>query len=308
MSLTSAMNTGVSGLLAQAEGISVIGNNISNVNTTGFKGSRMLFSDMLSGAAPNNSQIGRGVKIQSVDNMFGSGPFSNSTSVTDLSLQGESFFVLGKPNTAAGATVGCDNAYYTKAGAFRLDKSGLGLVNADGYKVLDTAGMPIVFPATNVVPGPGPQTFQKVTGIDSTGAISLLYSDPATGTSSTLYYAGNATTPIAAPIAATPRIATAKVPNPQGMTKVGGTLYQADLNKSGYPMTVAGAQLAAGAVVATNANGTTEQVLANYLEQSNVDMATEMVSLITTQRAYSANSKIITTADDMTQEVLGLKR
>lgn len=307
MSLSAAMATGVSGLLNQAEGINVIGNNISNVNTIGFKGSRMLFADMLSSSTVNNSQIGRGVQIQKVDNIFGSGPITNSTNVTDLAIQGEGFFVLGAPTTAAGNVVANEAAYYTKAGAFRLDSTGFGLINPDGYKLLDTDGHPIIFPATNGVNGAGgAQLFQKVTGIDSTGAIALLYADPATGISSTLYYAGSTNagvtnTAIAAPIAATPRIAEAKIPNPQGMAKQGGTLFTATAITSGLPA-------GAGNPVTTKANGTTERLLSNYLEQSNVDMATEFVSMITTQRAYSANSKTITTADEMTQEALNLKR
>ena len=295
MSLTSAMFTGVSGLLNQAEGINVIGNNISNVNTIGFKGSRMLFSDMLSQSAVNNSQIGRGVQIQKVDNLFGSGPISSSSNITDLAIQGDGFFVLGAPTAAAGTAVNCPDAYYTRAGSFRLDSSGLGLVNPNGYKLLDTAGMPIVFAANNG----GTQLFQKVTGIDATGAIALLYADPATGISSTLYYNGNGAT-VAAPIAATPRIAEAKIPNPQGMVKQGGTLFTVNA--------ISGLPAAAGAVVATKANGTNEQLLSNNLELSNVDMAAEFVNMILTQRAYSANSKTITTSDEMTQEVLNLKR
>lgn len=295
MSLTSAMFTGVSGLLNQAEGINVIGNNISNVNTIGFKGSRMLFSDMLSQSAVNNSQIGRGVQIQKVDNLFGSGPISSSSNITDLAIQGDGFFVLGAPSAAAGTAVNCPDAYYTRAGSFRLDSSGLGLVNPNGYKLLDTAGMPIVFAANNG----GTQLFQKVTGIDATGAIALLYADPATGISSTLYYNGNGAT-VAAPIAATPRIAEAKIPNPQGMVKQGGTLFTVNA--------ISGLPAAAAAVVATKANGTNEQLLSNNLELSNVDMAAEFVNMILTQRAYSANSKTITTSDEMTQEVLNLKR
>lgn len=300
MSLTSAMFTGVSGLLNQAEGINVIGNNISNVNTIGFKGSRMLFSDMLSQSAVNNSQIGRGVQIQKVDNLFGSGPISSSSNVTDLAIQGDGFFVLGAPSAATGTAVNCPDAYYTRAGSFRLDSSGYGLVNPNGYKLLDTAGMPIVFAATDGVAAPNTQNFQKVTGIDSTGAIALLYANPTTGVSSTLYYAGNATAPIATPLATTPRIAEAKVPNPQGMVKQGGTLFTVNA--------ISGLPAAAGAVVATKANGTNEQLLSNNLELSNVDMAAEFVNMILTQRAYSANSKTITTSDEMTQEVLNLKR
>ena len=79
------------------------------------------------------------------------------------------------------------------------------------------------------------------------------------------------------------------------MAKLGGTLYKVTA-ASGTPAAL------------TAANGTTETLLSNYLESSNVDMATELVNMLTTQRAYSANSKTITTADQMTQEVLGLVR
>ena len=66
MSITSAMFTGVSGLLANAEGINVIGNNLANVNTVGFKGGNTVFSDMLSANIGNGSQVGRGSQIQQV--------------------------------------------------------------------------------------------------------------------------------------------------------------------------------------------------------------------------------------------------
>lgn len=319
MSLTSAMNTGVSGLLSQAEGISVIGNNISNVNTTGFKGSRTLFSDMLSGPAANNSQIGRGVQIQKVDNIFGSGSFDNSTNVTDLAIQGDTFFVLGKPTATTATAVKCEEAFYTKAGAFKTvnDKTNNvhTLVNADGYKVLGSDGKPIEIPEISTLNAG--YTFQKISGIDVNGTIAISYMDTnianlATtyGTTVTEYYGGNKSTVVYDATGLTyKQIATAKFANPQGLNKVGGTLYQANENTSGLPIDgTTGKQLATGAFVATSASGTAERILSNYLEGSNVDMAKEMVSLITTQRAYSANSKIITTADDMTQEVLGLKR
>src|SRR5450631_4299425 len=184
MSITSAMYTGVSGMLANAEGINVIGNNLANVNTIGFKDSRMLFSDMLSTSLGNSSQVGHGVQIQKVDNVFSQGSLENTTSVTDLAIQGDGFFALGGPSAPAGTAVTTANAYYTRAGSFRLDNSGLGLVNPDGYKVLDTAGMPIVFQGTFTPAAGAVQNFQKVTSVDSTGAISLLYAD-AVGNSST---------------------------------------------------------------------------------------------------------------------------
>ena len=295
MSVTSAMYTGVSGLLANGEGINVIGNNLANVNTIGYKDSRMLFSDMLSTSIGNNSQIGHGIQIQKVDNVFSQGSLENTSSLTDIAIQGDGVFALGAPSTVAGTALTPGTAFYTRAGSFRLDSSGLGLVNPDGYKVLDTAGMPIVFSAKN---SGGTMDFQKVAGVDSTGAISVLYADPTTGVTTTEYYGGNGVSVAAG--GAVVKIAEAKVPNPAGMVKQGGTLFTLTA-QSGTP-----AAPAAG--VFNSANGTNEAMLSNNLELSTVDMATEMVNLITTQRAYSANSKTITTADQMTQEVLSLKQ
>lgn len=143
MSITSAMFTGVSGLLGNAEGINVIGNNLSNVNTVGFKSGRMLFSDMLSVSIGNNSQIGRGTQIQKVDNIFSQGSFENSEVVTDLAIQGNSFFALKAPTQASPLTAQ-NTATLTRAGAFRLDAAKY-LVNPDGYQVVDTSGSAIQF-------------------------------------------------------------------------------------------------------------------------------------------------------------------
>jgi len=85
-----------------------------------------------------------------------------------------------------------------------------------------------------------------------------------------------------------------------GLVKEGGTLFTSSPS-AGTP---AGAFTLAG----NQPNGISEKIYTNSLEQSNVDMAGQFVKMILTQRAYSANSKTITTADEMTQEVLNLKR
>lgn len=325
MGLTSAMFTGVSGLLNNAEAINVIGNNLSNVNTVGFKGSRTLFSDVLSTTFSGTSQMGHGVQIQRIDNLFTQSSFENSGSVTDLAIQGDRFFAVAAPDTTANAVVAGSEAYYTRAGAFRMDgqattpaaANGFAgtLVNPDGYSVLDSAGKPIRIPLTNTLaaPGTGVMTFQKITGIDSKGVITLLYANEATGANGTYYYSGNAGT--TAPLATTAanytavttaggasngQLATVKINNPSGMEKVGGTLYKATA-ESGTPA-------APAAAASWSSNGVNEKVMSNNLEQSNVDMASEFIRMILTQRAYSANAKTITTSDEMTQEVINLKR
>ena len=120
MSITSAMFTGVSGLLANAEGINVIGNNLANVNTVGFKYNRMLFADMMYVDVGNGSQLGRGTQIQKIDTVMGQGAFESTEVVTDLAIQGEGFFALAAPATAAGTVSAAADAYYTRAGTFRL--------------------------------------------------------------------------------------------------------------------------------------------------------------------------------------------
>jgi flagellar hook protein FlgE len=82
------------------------------------------------------------------------------------------------------------------------------------------------------------------------------------------------------------------------MEKAGGSLYRS----TGV---IAGGS---GIPVIGNQNGATEKIIASNLELSNVDLASEFVKMIQTQRAYSANSKTITTSDEMTQEILNLKR
>lgn len=296
MSITGAMYTGVSGLLANAEGLNVIGNNLSNSNTIGFKGGRMLFSDLLSAPVGNNSQVGRGVQIQKVDNIFSQGSLESTTVVTDLAIQGDKFFSFAVPGTVAATAINVENAYYSRAGALRIDSDNRSLINPDGYVVLDENSIPVVFTSTYTDGNGNVLDFQKVTGVDAEGRIQLLYADN-NGNSSKVYYAGNGAVPVATTVGAI-GLGTARIPNPPGLEKVGSTLYKQTGNAIG----------GSGIPTITRSNGTNEKILSNNLELSNVDMATEMVKMILTQRAYSANSKTITTADEMTQEVLNLKR
>ena len=295
MSVTSALFTGVSGLLANAEGINVIGDNLANVNSIGFKSSRMIFSDILSTNINGSAQIGRGTQIQQVDTIYGQGSFSLTESVTDLAIQGSSFFAVMDPN--ATAPVNQNGCMLTRAGAFRLDDQ-LNLVNPDTYQVLDTEGNPIKF-FDDGDPANDATNFSKITSIDPSGLITYICKDGITLN----YYnqtgvVGVPTTPANALTAQ--RLAIMKVINPNGLEKAGGTLFRptAGSGITAVPFTLA----------ANSPNGISERIYTNSLEQSNVDMASQMVSMILTQRAYSANSMTITTADEMTQEALNLKR
>lgn len=119
MSVTSSLWTGVSGLLAHGEKMNVVGNNIANVNTVGFKSQRMDFADFVyqdahSVAGP--TQIGRGVKVGTIIGNFAQGAFESTTNATDLAIEGRGFFQV--------QAVGSDEAYYTRAGNFTFDKEG----------------------------------------------------------------------------------------------------------------------------------------------------------------------------------------
>jgi flagellar hook protein FlgE len=129
MGLTSGMYAGVSGLLTHGEAISVIGNNIANVSTLGYKGSRVDFEDALSqevATATGPGQVGRGVNIGAVMKNFQQGSFETTTEATDLAIGGNGFFVVSPK--------GEDINYYTRAGNFRFDQEGY-LVDPHGYVV-----------------------------------------------------------------------------------------------------------------------------------------------------------------------------
>lgn len=129
MGITSALYSGVSGLNTNAQAMSVIGNNLANTNTIGFKGARTVFSDLLSSNISGSggmSQVGRGVNISRVDSVFSQGTFESTASNTDVAIEGEGFFVLRE--------AGDNQTYYSRAGAFRFDSDGF-LVNPEGYRV-----------------------------------------------------------------------------------------------------------------------------------------------------------------------------
>ena len=127
MGLTSSMWTGVSGLSANGEMMGVLGNNIANVNTIGFKGARMFFEDFISqdlNTAAGVGQVGRGVGISAIYGDFSQGAFETTNEATDLAIGGKGFFAV--------KVKGEETQYYTRAGNFRFDKEGY-LVDPHGY-------------------------------------------------------------------------------------------------------------------------------------------------------------------------------
>lgn len=100
--------------------MTVIGDNIANVNTIGFKSSRVTFQDILSQTVATNSgsaQVGRGTAIGDIAGLFVQGSFESTESPTDLAIGGDGFFIVRDPSNVA-------ENYYTRAGEFRFDKDG----------------------------------------------------------------------------------------------------------------------------------------------------------------------------------------
>ncbi len=126
-----AMYTGVSGLRAEGEALGVVGDNIANVNTVGYKRQRAIFQDVLGHsilAGTASAMPGSGVRVGDVQQMFTQGSLANTGISTDVALNGDGFLVV------AGTVDGITGNFYTRAGQFTIDNSGY-LVNSDGLEV-----------------------------------------------------------------------------------------------------------------------------------------------------------------------------
>ena len=131
MSLLRAMYTGQSGINAESEALGVVGDNIANASTIGFKEERASFEDMLGNAvqvAGPGTQAGAGVRLGSIEQMFTQGSLSTTGVSTDLALSGDGFFVV------SGTQNGVTSDFYTRDGQFKLDAEGT-LVNGQGMQV-----------------------------------------------------------------------------------------------------------------------------------------------------------------------------
>jgi flagellar hook protein FlgE len=130
MSLSSALFSGIGGLSTLGNSMTVIGDNIANVNTVGFKGSRVTFQDVLSqtvATTAGTAQVGRGTSLADISSSFSQGSFESTESTTDLAIGGEGFFVVRDATSE-------ENEFYTRSGQFRFDKDG-NFTNPAGYIV-----------------------------------------------------------------------------------------------------------------------------------------------------------------------------
>jgi flagellar hook protein FlgE len=121
--MLTSLFTAVSGMNANGTALSVIGDNVANMNTHGFKASRAAFGDILSQSL-GTSQVGRGVAVTSVKPTFTQGTFENTANVLDLAIGGEGLFIVSD----------ADGTFYSRAGQFALDKDG-NIVNPNGLRL-----------------------------------------------------------------------------------------------------------------------------------------------------------------------------
>jgi len=129
MSLSTAMYSGLSGLNCFGEAMSVVGDNIANLNTTGFKYSSVHFEDLMAQLIPTGSgpgQVGRGSRLSEISTIWQQGSLENSADDVDVAISGTGFLIVKDPLN--------ESHYYTRDGNFSLNDEGY-LINPHGYRV-----------------------------------------------------------------------------------------------------------------------------------------------------------------------------
>ena len=268
-----SLYTAATGMRAQQSNVDNISNNLSNVNTVGYKAQKTEFKSLLyqtiqtrtttanGEQKPISAQGGLGTRVASNTSIFTQGPLTASESMSDFAIDGGGFFAV---RGADGQT------YYTRNGSFNwaIGVNGLTLTNSDGYPVLDTNGNPIVLPQ-GITSGAATVTER--------GEVGYMNADGA-------FVSLNQT------------MGVFQFNNPGGLEKQAGTVF-AVTDASGPALNEA-----------TVAGLIPSKVVQGYLEGSNVQVADEMVNLIVAQRAYQLNSKAITTSDEMLEQANNLRR
>ncbi len=260
MALLSTLTSGVSALRSFSTGLDTVGNDIANVDTTGYKSSSASFADTFNGV---------GVQVSGVNSDFSQGALTSTGNPTDLGISGNGYFIVQDPATQA--------QYATRDGQFHFNSTGF-LVNQQGYEVMGLAAGTLG-PIALGTPPTG-ATLQSVS-IGTSGNVVESYSDGSQAT--------------------TNQILTQSFTDQTQLTAQGGNLYS-NLAAAG--------PLAATLAASTNTPGAggLGTLEAGTLEQSNVDLTQQFSNLITLQRAFEANARLVTTSDTILQDIINLKQ
>jgi flagellar hook protein FlgE len=270
-----SMDSGVSALDQFQQELNVLGNNIANVDTAGFKSANVEFANALSQTIGANAvgslQVGTGVTTSDISNQFTQGAINNTGVQTNMAVNGNGFFLV--KDSSSGQT------YVTRDGDFTVDTNGF-LVTSTGMRVqgyTDSTHGTIGDIQINNSGAPGGDTspVQSYT-FDSSGNANILLAD------GTQYTGG--------------QVLLQNFTTPTELVSVGNNLYTGMANAG---------ELATPLAPSTNGLG---NIVTGSLEMSNVDLAVQLTALITTQRAYEANTKVITTSDEILQDLVNLKR
>lgn len=365
--MTGAMYAAIAGLKSHMQKLNVIGNNISNVNTAGYKTAQTTFTeaiyttvtagsngtDQVGGVNP--SQIGYGCNVGTIAMDMSTASYNADGNGMHCMIDGDGFFLTGNKSTATAspdgttlATVNPKDLELSRVGDFCFDSQGY-LVDGRGNVVygfvtkttrddntIDNANDPQVStqlvpirlpmaaakPATaGGSPKQGEALYPKVVDTDGVGLNNYpagsgqpitadnIYIDKATGKVT-------ATNKADGSILVVGYIALGVVSNPNGVTRLQNGYYKAG-EGAGQCMaaSIGGAvkgnfnNKADGAddAVGIQSGGSTA-LLTGGLESSGTDLATEIAEMITTQRGYQANTRIITVTDSMLEELVNMKR
>lgn len=281
-----SLYSGITGLKNHQTRMDVIGNNIANVNTIGFKSSRVVFQDLysqtLSGGSRNNydpatktgmggvnpKQVGLGVTLSTIDTIYTPGANQYTGRWMDLCINDDGFFCI---NNGSGEI-------YTRAGNFYEDDANY-LVTSTGAFVKGyaiKAGATVQPDMTTELPMIKLNPDYENYSISENGLITAY--DPQNEEIVNIAY-----------------IKLATFPNTNGLEKIGGNYFR-ETSSSGK------------AKPTTPGEGGAGVLSPGSIEMSNVDLAAEFVDMIVTQRGFQANSRTITTSDQMLEELVNLKR
>lgn len=262
--------TAASGMIAQQTNLDTISNNLSNINSTGYKTEAVNFKSLIyqtlqvksydstGQPKPVSAQVGLGVRPAAIVSDFTQGPLLDSSGPFDYAIQGEGFFQVRMNDGSIG---------YTRNGNFNVSitENGMALTDSNGYPVLDTNGNPIEFDR---------QIDSSLLSVDQYG--NFMYPD-ATGNAQLMGI----------------QIGLAFFPNPSGLERTSDTIMK-ESPASGAPTIYSPDQL-------------NSKIVSGRLEGSNVQAVDEMVNMIIAQRAYEMNSKAITASDEMLQQANNLR-